>query len=74
MPWLVTKADICRRTGWTFSELDEQDESEVLPALLGQSMRDALQRVEAYVDTQGAARLAESDLAVYGDVIRTMSE
>lgn len=72
-PWLITLADLSRRTGWTFSELDEQDASLVLPALIGQSVRDALKRVDAYVQSQGKLRPDENDLALYGDILKLMA-
>jgi hypothetical protein len=73
-PWLVTLADISRRTGWTFSEIADEDTCEIFPALIGQGMRDALLRVDAFVNSQGRAGLAESDLAVWGDIIKVMHE
>ena len=63
-----------QRTGWTFSEIDEQDASVVLPALLGQDVRDTLRRVDAYVQSAGKLRVNEDDLALYGDIYKLMSE
>jgi len=73
MPWPITLADISQRTGWTFREIDEQDASEVAPALIGQNIRDALRRVDAYVNSQGKIRMDEADLGVYADIIKLMS-
>lgn len=67
-------ADLSRRTGWTFSEIDEQDAALVLPALAAQNIRDILQRIDAYVETHGAARLTEADLKVYADILHLMTE
>jgi hypothetical protein len=70
----VTLADLSKRTGWTFSEIDEQDSSVVMPALLGQNVRDALRRVQAYVETQGKTGIATSDMTVWGEIVKLMDE
>lgn len=74
LPWPITLADLSKRTGWTFSEIDAQDASEVLPALIGQSVRDVLERVNGYVATQGKLRVNEDDLALWGDILRIMKD
>lgn len=45
-----------------------------MPALIGQSVRDALKRVDAYVQSQGKMRPDEDDLVLYGDIIKLMAE
>lgn len=74
IPWDIVLADLARRTGWTFSEIDREDAAQVLPALQGQSVRDILQRVNDFVDTQGAARLSEYELGIYANVLHLMLE
>ena len=62
----LTDTDLAERFGWTLTELDEQDMQRVLTGLRLSSVRDALLRVEGYLESHGAVRPSERDWRLYG--------
>lgn len=60
---------LCERFGWTWSELDEQDMTRVLPAVTAANIRDSLQRVRGWADSAAAGRHpahpSESDMRAW---------
>ena len=56
---------LCERFGWTWAELDEQDESRVLPSVAAANVSGAIHRVKVWLEAAGAggkgARPAEGD-------------
>ncbi len=58
--------DLCERFGWTFNELEEEDESRVMRAVMLMNIRDSLRRVQRSMEQHVLP--AESDLEVWGMV------
>jgi hypothetical protein len=69
---------LCDRFGWTLTELDEQDEARLLPAIGAANIGDALRRVlgwrEAAGNGQKVTLPTAHDLAIWGDVERMLRE
>ena len=66
--------DLCLRMGWTLSELDEQDEARVRPALMMSNVRDALTRVKAYLESEGHYKPNDNDFLIAGEVKKVMDD
>lgn len=45
---------LCERFGWTWTELDEQDDARVLPAVAAANVNAALGRVKGWLEAAGA--------------------
>ncbi len=53
MPLELEDDFLAQRYGWTFSELDEQDDSRVLPAVRASNVYAALARINGWMDAAG---------------------
>lgn len=49
---------LCERFGWTWAELDEQDEAQVLPSVAAANVHAALGRVKGWLAAAGAGAKA----------------
>jgi hypothetical protein len=60
---------LCERFGWTWTELDEQDDSRVLPAVTAANLSAAAARIPAWLNSAGqgakAAQPPASDWAAW---------
>ena len=69
---------LAERFGWTFAELDEQDDTRVLPAVSAANIHAALSRVAGWRNAAGNGQKVplpnERDLAIWGDVARVLRE
>ena len=72
-PAVLAELDIAQRLGWTLSELDEQDETRVIPGLILQNKRDLLMQIKKFLDTHGQAQPSEDALKVYDEVNRLLN-
>lgn len=55
---------LCERFGWTWAELDEQDEAQVLPSVAAANVSAALGRVKGWMEAAGAGgRIAQPSAA-----------
>jgi hypothetical protein len=73
-PMDLFELDVCRRMGWTLSDLDEQDAARVMTGLALQHTRDALQNINRFLDSFGQDSPSEADLQVYDEVKKYMEE
>lgn len=55
---------LCERFGWTFAELDEQDEARLLPAVKLANTHAALQRAQRAINAR--AHPDPGDLEIFG--------
>lgn len=74
VPLELTEADIAERFGWTFTELDEEDQDRVYNSFALQNVRDAVDRIKQWLANFGKMRISQSDLVVYGMVQRAEAE
>lgn len=74
VPLELTEADIAERFGWTFSQLDEEDQDRVFNAFALQNVRDAIDRIKQWLANFGKIRISQSDLMVYGMIQRAEAE
>jgi len=69
---------LAERFGWTFTELDEQDDARVLPTVSAANIHAALARVLGWRNAAGnGAKIPlpnEHDLSVWGDVQRVLRD
>lgn len=54
VPQELVDVSLCERFGWTWTELGEQDEAQVLPAVAAANVSAALGRVKAWLNAAGA--------------------
>lgn len=73
-PAVLVELDIAQRLGWTLTELDEQDQARVIPALVLQAKRDALMQIKLFLDSKGRTQPSDDALQVYEEVKRLMDE
>ena len=71
-PVELFEIDLCRRMGWTLSELDEQDMSRVLTGMYLQTTRDNLNGIIRFMETNGAEKPSDEALETYEEVKRLM--
>ena len=70
----VTEADICQRFGWTFTELDEQDQDRVFASFMLQNLRDSANRIKQWLEHSGKDQISEHDLEIYEMLSKAMRE
>ena len=74
MPPEVTEGDICERFGWTFTELDEQDEDRVNLVYSLQNVRDRVDRIKAWLSSVGKTPIDATDMKLYQKIVDAESE
>ena len=77
MPDALVDVTLMDRFHWTLTELDEQDESRLIPAVAAANIHAALARVSAWQTAAVRGKVAlpsDADLAVWGDVQRMLKE
>ena len=66
IPEELSETQLCERFGWTFTQLDAEDEPRVREGVALSNIRAALGRVQAFLETQGAFHPSESDWEIWG--------
>ena len=66
LPLEITEADLCERFGWTFTQLDEEDQDRVYRAVTLSNMRGAVDRIKTWLDHQGKIHISGKDLEIMG--------
>ena len=61
----MTEADICQRFGWTFSELDNEDQDRVFTSFMLQNLRDSSNRIKDWLDHRGKVHISDHDLEIF---------
>ena len=80
MPSEIVDVSLAERFGWTWAELDEQDMSQVLPAVSASNIHAALRRVEnwmhiaAYPGYQNSPMPSADDMAILTRVKQAQKE
>ncbi len=74
IPTEVTEADIAERYGWTFTELDNEDQDRVYAGFSGQNIRDCVNRIKGWLESGGKSKLSQSDMNVYGMMLEANPE
>lgn len=70
LPGELIEADICEKFGWTFAELDEQDQDRVYAGVVLQNIRDSIQRIKNWVDTLGRTHISNDDMELWGTLMK----
>lgn len=70
----VTEADICERFGWTFDEMDNQDQDRVFASFAMQNIRDVVGRIKNWLDRSGKTHISQRDMEVYGKILDAEKE
>ena len=73
-PVELFEIDLCRRMGWTLSELDEQDLPRVITGLQLQDTRDKLNGIMRFMESGGTDKPSTDALAAYEEVKRLMED
>lgn len=74
LPLETTEADIAERYGWTFTELDNEDQDRVYAGYAGQNIRDAIDRIKGWLNSGGRGTLSDRDMRVYGMIVAAEKE
>lgn len=74
VPLELTEADIAERYGWTFTQLDAEDEDRVYNSFALQNVRDAVDRIKSWLASVGKMRISKHDLSLYGMILDAEKE
>ena len=74
MPNELTETDIIERFGWTFSELDNEDEDRVYTGVGLQNIRDSVNRIRGWVSGGGKGHIGNEDLELWGELMNAEKE
>ena len=66
LPVELTETDICERFGWTFQQLDNEDQDRVYAGFAMQNIRDSVSRIKDWLDRSGKAHIGNQDMEVWG--------
>ena len=74
LPPELTEADICEHFGWTFSQLDEEDQDRVYTSFALQNVRDIINRIRSWLEHGGKSPLGYRDMELYGKILDAEKE
>lgn len=74
MPNEATEADIIERYGWTYDELDNEDQDRVYTGFAIQNVRDSADRIRTWIDNTGKTSISRHDLELYGMLLDAEDE
>ena len=69
LPPETTEADICERFGWTFTQLDDEDQDRVYTAVSLANVRDCVNRIKQWLGSGGKTGIDNRDLEIYGKLV-----
>lgn len=64
-PFVLTDGRIAERFGWTFDQLDQQDESRVMIAIQMMNIHDIYERVMRAVMSHNTDSISEDDMKIW---------
>jgi len=70
LPAEITETDICERFGWTFTELDNEDQDRVYTAVALANIRDCVSRIKQWLSSSGKSHIDERDLEIWGVIMK----
>ena len=65
LPTEILEADIIEKFGWTFTELDNEDQDRVYRAITLQNLRDGVSRIKSWLDNHGKIHISGKDLEIW---------